>query len=284
MLIGIVWLGTALVPALTMLYDELGWWMGHMIELDGILLVGIPVAIDLAQTVQSRPLAGDLHATELVTAEDVFLGSHVAALTVRLAQRDEYTEQHTRRVALRAVQVGKQLGLSAGRLRALAIGGLVHDIGKLSVPDSILKKPAALDDEEYSVIQKHPEWGHKLLEELGGFSEGVRRLVHDHHERLDGTGYPRGLSATELELDTRILTVCDVYDALISARVYRAAWTHEQAMELLGNESGTAFDPRCIEALEQVLAREASASVTAIQSRQPTVVGPRRASLRAANS
>ncbi len=94
-----------------------------MFELDGILIVGIPVALDLAHTAQSRPLAGDLHGADLVVAEEVFLGSHVRAITIRLAEKDEYTEQHTRRVALRAVQVGELLGLSRSRLRALAIGG-----------------------------------------------------------------------------------------------------------------------------------------------------------------
>ena len=143
--IGIVWLGTALVAALTMAYSDLGWWLGHMFELDGIMIVAIPVALDLAHTAQARPLAGDLNAADLVSAEEVFLGSHVRAITLRLAEKDAYTEQHTRRVALRAVQVGERLGLSRRRLRALAIGGLVHDIGKLSVPDSILKKPGPLD-------------------------------------------------------------------------------------------------------------------------------------------
>jgi HD-GYP domain-containing protein (c-di-GMP phosphodiesterase class II) len=223
------------------------------VELDGILLVGIAVAVDLARAAQSRPLAGDLRGADLVAAEDIFLGSHVRALTVRLADKDEYTERHTRRVALLAVQVGEQLGLSASRLRALAIGALVHDIGKLSVPDGILKKPAALDDDEYAVVQSHPEWGNKLLNELGGFSEAVRHLVRDHHERLDGGGYPRGLRETEIDLDTRILTVCDVYDALISKRVYRPAWSHDDAVALLRRESGAAFDARCVAALERVV-------------------------------
>jgi HD-GYP domain-containing protein (c-di-GMP phosphodiesterase class II) len=266
--VGLVWLATALVPALTMDYSQLGWWIGHEVELDGILLVGIAVAIDLARAAQSRPLAGDLRGADLVAAEDIFLGSHVRALTVRLADKDAYTERHTRRVALLAVQVGEQLGLSAGRLRTLAIGGLVHDIGKLSVPDAILKKPGTLDDGEYEVVQGHPEWGNKLLSELGGFSHAVRQLVRDHHERLDGAGYPRGLSADEIDLDTRILTVCDVYDALISKRVYRPAWTHEDAVALLRRESGTAFDARCVAALERVVGHEtaralARATVTA---------------------
>jgi HD-GYP domain-containing protein (c-di-GMP phosphodiesterase class II) len=257
--VGVVWLATALVPALTQTWSQLGWWIGHALELDAILLVGIAVAIDLARAVQSRPLAGDLSAAELVTAEDVYLGSHVHAVMLRLAHRDTYTEQHTRRVALRAVQVGEVLGLSRNRLRALAIGALVHDIGKLSVPDSILKKPGALDDDEFAVIRKHPEWGTRLLDELGGFSDSVRRLVQDHHERLDGKGYPHGLSEDDIDLDTRILTVCDVYDALISARVYRPAWTHEDSIALLRKDIGTAFDPRCVAALEQVLAGESEA-------------------------
>jgi HD-GYP domain-containing protein (c-di-GMP phosphodiesterase class II) len=251
--VGLVWLATALVPALTQDFTFLGWWLGHEIELDGILLVGVAVAIDLARATQSRPLAGDLRGADLVAAEDVFLGSHVRALTVRLGEKDEYTERHTRRVALRAVQVGELLGLTGNRLRTLAIGGLVHDIGKLSVPDAILKKPGALDDDEYAVVQRHPEWGNKLLAELGGFSDAVRQLVLNHHERLDGGGYPRGLSESQLDLDTRILTVCDVYDALISKRVYRDAWSHEDAMALLRRETGTAFDARCVEALERVI-------------------------------
>ena len=254
--IGIAWLATSLVAALTLDYTQLGWWLGHGLELDGILAVGLPVALDLARSVQSRPLAGDLHASELVLAEEAFLGSHVRALTLSLAQRDDYTEQHTRRVALRAVQVGEALGLSPGRLRALATGGLIHDIGKLAVPDSILKKPGPLDDEEYAVIKRHPDQGAKLLDEIGGFSAAVRRLVRDHHERLDGKGYPNGLRADQIDLDTRILTVCDVYDALMSPRVYRPAWTHAASMDLLRSETGTAFDARCVNALERVLARE----------------------------
>jgi HD-GYP domain-containing protein (c-di-GMP phosphodiesterase class II) len=252
--VGLVWLATALVLALTMDFTQLGWWIGHEVELDGILLVGIAVAMDLARAAQSRPLAGDLRGADLVKSEDIFLGSHVRALTVRLADKDPYTERHTRRVALLAVQVGEALGLSPARLRTLAIGGLVHDIGKLSVPETILNKPGPLDDDEYAVVQEHPDRGFRLLHELGGFTEAVRQLVRDHHERLDGAGYPRGLSAQEIDLDTRILTVCDVYDALMSKRVYRDAWTHDDAMKLLRRDCGTAFDERCVGALEQVVA------------------------------
>jgi putative two-component system response regulator len=99
---------------------------------------------------------------------------------------------------------------------------------------------------------------------LGGFSAAVRQLVRSHHERLDGTGYPDGLPAGDLELDTRILAVSDVYDALVSARVYRPAWTHERAIALLRAEAGTAFDARCVDALERVVAREGAAPQMAV--------------------
>jgi HD-GYP domain-containing protein (c-di-GMP phosphodiesterase class II) len=152
-----------------------------------------------------------------------------------------------------AVVVGEQLGLSPARLRSLAIGGLLHDIGKLSLPEAILQKPGSLDDDEYAIVKLHPERGRELLSELGGFDDTVARLVLDHHERLDGSGYPRGLDADQLDLATRILAVCDVYDALVSPRVYRPAWPQEDAIALLHEESDAAFDPRCVEALERAV-------------------------------
>ena len=254
--IGVAWLMAAIPPATLMTYMDHGWWIGHGLELAGIVIVSVTVAIDLQRTAQSRSLVGDFSAAELVAEEEAFLGARVHALVQRLAEKDESTEEHTRRVALRAVQVGEELGLAPGRLRALAIGGLLHDMGKLSVPDRILKKPSSLEDDEFAVIKRHPEWGLKLLRELGGFQTSVLELVHSHHERLDGKGYPRGLTECDLSLDTRIMTVCDVYDALVSPRVYRDAWSHEAAIGLLHEQTGTAFDRRCVGALEAVLDRE----------------------------
>jgi putative nucleotidyltransferase with HDIG domain len=251
--VGIVWLAAALVAALTLGWWQFGWWLGHGFEIVGVVLVGVPVAVDLHRSAQSRPLAGDLCASELVAQEEAFLGSHVRALMVALAEKDEYTEGHTRRVALRAVQVGEELGLPPQRLRTLAIGGLLHDIGKLQVPDEILKKPGPLSDEEYAVVKRHPEWGAQLLRELGGFAESIRAVVLRHHERLDGSGYPNGAVGDALDLDTRILAICDVYDALVSQRVYRDAWSHERAMVILSEGSGRLFDERCISALANVV-------------------------------
>jgi len=258
---GIVLLACALYSALFLQFMYLGWWLGHIFEMLGIVVVGASLVLDLRRGRRSRTLVGDLRAAELVAAEEAFLGARVRALMKMLGAKDTSTEEHTRRVAMLAVEIGEQLGLSKSRLRSLAIGGLLHDIGKLSVPESILQKPASLDDTEYEIVKLHPERGRELLSELGGFDDTVGRLVLDHHERLDGSGYPRGLDGRELDLATRILAVCDVYDALVSQRVYRPAWQQEDALSLLREESDYAFDPRCVAALERVVAVEQQGAI-----------------------
>lgn len=254
--VGITWFVPSLYAALILDYWRLGWWIGHGAELGGILLVGVPVALDLRRATRSHALIGDLRAAQLVREEEAYLGSQVRALLVALAEKDSSTEEHTRRVALRAVQVGEELRLPPWRLRDLAVGGLLHDMGKLALPDAILKKPAALTPDEYAAVKTHPAAGVRLLSRLGGYTEAVLGLVRDHHERLDGGGYPGGLAGDQITLDARILAVCDVYDALVSPRVYREAWSHERALALLREAAGTEFDPRCVEALARVLARE----------------------------
>ena len=233
---------------------DLAGWSAHCLEFAGLALVGIPAALDLRHGVASRPLVGDLRAAHLVEHEEAFLGARVRALMLRLAAKDPSTEGHTRRVATLAVEIGERLGLPESRLRLLALGGLLHDMGKLSVPDHILNKPGALTDEEFAVIKRHPVWGRELLVELGGFPPLVLALVESHHERVDGGGYPNGAAALELELEVRVLTVADVFDALTADRVYRAAWPAERALALLDEGVGTAFDGACVAALRELVA------------------------------
>ena len=250
---GCGWLLISLYTQLALGPGSAAFYTGHALELGGVGLIGIPTVLDLMRSGASRPLVGDLGACDLVAAEEAFLGPRVRALLLRLADRDTSTEEHTRRVALLAARVGEEMRLPASSRRHLAVGGLLHDVGKLSVPLAILRKPGPLDDDEFAEIRRHPAAGRRLLEELGGFPEAVRRLVSDHHERLDGTGYPRGLRGADLPIETRILAVCDVYDALVSDRVYRAAWTPERALALLHDENA-AYDPAVVEALECVTA------------------------------
>lgn len=250
--VGCAWLAAALVPQLLVGPGTAAYLLGHLVELAGVALVGIPAALDVVRGGASRPLVGDLSATEVVAAEEAYLGSRLRALMVRLEDKDTSTEQHTRRVALLAVRVGEELALPAATLRDLAVGGLLHDIGKLSVPVEILRKPGRLEDHEFAAITCHPGAGVRLLRELGGFPPAVLRLVAEHHERLDGSGYPAGLGADRLGIGSRVLAVCDVYDALVSDRVYREAWSPQRALALLREEAGTGFDPACVEALARV--------------------------------
>lgn len=248
---GVVLLGSALVSGYLWGWGTLGFWMGHGLELTGLLTLGATLALDLRDGAPSRALHGDLRAAELVLREETFLGVQVRSLMRRLAGTDAYTAGHTRRVALLATRIGEDLHLPHARLRELALAGLLHDVGKLQVPDAVLKKPGPLTDDEFALIRRHPVAGEALLAALGGFSDGVRRVVRGHHERLDGSGYPDG--RRDLDLATRILAVCDVYDALVTARVYRGAWSHEDAVALLRREAGTGFDPGVVEALCRVL-------------------------------
>ena len=255
--VGIVWLAAALPAALLLDFQNLGWWLGHAFEIIGIAAVGFTVAHDLRRGVaRSRPLLGDLRGADLVAEAEAFLGSHIRALLVELAAKDAYTEEHTRRVALRAAQVGDELGLPPERLRDLAIGGLLHDIGKLTVPDAILKKPGPLTDEEYHVVTAR----HTGVALLQASSAGSQTWC---------TGSSAAITSGSTDRDTRgpsqairsrstspILAVCDVYDALISERVYREAWTHERALEHLRAGADRLDDAPCVEALADVLARE----------------------------
>jgi len=250
--VGCTWLGVTLYANLILGSGTFGFYSGHLLEILAVALVGLPAALDIKRAGASRPLVGDLTAPDLVAGEEAYLGPRVRALMVRLEQKDRSTEAHTRRVAELAVTIGDELGLAPGRLRELALGGLLHDMGKLAVPDAILGKPGALDDDEFTVIRRHPADGDELLADLG-FSARIRRMVRGHHERLDGSGYPDALRGAELDLETRILAVADVYDALVSPRVYRDAWPVARALGLLRSEAGTGFDARCVAALERLV-------------------------------
>ena len=169
--VGCAWLGVTLYAKLVVGPMTVAFMVGHVIEIAAVLLVTVPAALDIKRAGASRPLVGDLTATELVASEEAYLGPRVRALMVRLERRDLSTEEHTRRVALLAARVGEELKLSATARRHLAVGGLLHDIGKLAVPLDILQKPGSLTDAEFAAIKRHPADGRRLLEELGGFPD-----------------------------------------------------------------------------------------------------------------
>jgi diguanylate cyclase (GGDEF)-like protein/putative nucleotidyltransferase with HDIG domain len=182
---------------------------------------------------------------------DLYL-STIKSLALAIDAKDQYTHQHILRVQRYAVAIAKHLGLTGGELEAVNTGALLHDIGKLGVPEYVLLKPGRLTDEEFAMVKKHPEIGASILDPVE-FPWPVLPVVKYHHERWDGTGYPEGLKGEEIPLTARIMAVADVYDALTSTRSYRSAWTHEKAAEVIMKDAGTHFDPVVVQAFEQVI-------------------------------
>jgi HD-GYP domain-containing protein (c-di-GMP phosphodiesterase class II) len=252
---GLVWLAIAVATYLLSPVWSVGFWTGHILELGAFLVIATALGSDLVRATPSQSLRPEIDVRSVVTQEEALLGAWVERLLARLATKDTSTREHTRRVAELTVQVGQELGLRGGRLRGLAVAALLHDVGKLQVPDAILRKAGPLSQTEFDVIKRHPGDGAALLGHIGGFSAEAP-LVRGHHERLDGSGYPDGLRGSELSLEVRILGVCDVYDALTSERVYRHPLPQEQALAVLDQGRGGSYDPDVIDALARVVAVE----------------------------
>ncbi len=173
------------------------------------------------------------------------LESTVTALGVIVAQKDPYTAGHNERVARIAMALGHSMGLPQQRIETLRVAGNLHDIGKISVPAEILNKADRLTPEEYAQVKIHPETGFDILKDIP-FQGPVAEIVLQHHERYDGSGYPRGLKHDEALLEARILAVADIYEALTSERPYRQALPHEQAMAHIIRKAGTELCPLCV--------------------------------------
>jgi putative nucleotidyltransferase with HDIG domain len=176
----------------------------------------------------------------------------IRSLALAIDAKDQYTHQHILRVQRYSLVVARQLGVEGDELRGLETGALLHDIGKLGVPEYILLKPGQLTPEEFEKIKKHPEIGAAILDPVP-FPWPVLPVVRSHHEKWDGTGYPEGLAGEQIPFTARILAVADVYDALTSSRSYRSAWSHEKALEVIQQGSGSHFDPRVAEAFLLVI-------------------------------
>lgn len=184
-------------------------------------------------------------------AEARFRGT-ITALLMALDARDDFTAEHSSDVLSLAMSVAEDLGLDSKEALHAADVALLHDIGKIGVPNEILDKPAALSDEEWVVMKRHPEIGQRILTEVPGF-EAVAKDVRHEHERWDGTGYPDGLKGEEIPIASRIVLACDAYQAMLSERPYRDALSEAQAREQLKLGAGTQFDPAVVSSLLSAL-------------------------------
>jgi putative two-component system response regulator len=173
------------------------------------------------------------------------------ALVAALEARDLETHGHSERVVSFSLRLGQEFGLNEEQMRSLEFGSLLHDVGKIGVPDAVLRKPARLTDEEWREMRQHPVHGRQILNGIT-FLEGASRVVAEHHERWDGSGYPAGLKGEEIDLNARIFAVADAFDAITSDRVYRVGRTYEAALAELRAHAGRQFDPAVVEAFGRV--------------------------------
>jgi putative two-component system response regulator len=179
----------------------------------------------------------------------------IVALARTIDARDPYTARHSERVSVYAGRLGTKIGLTGFELEAVKRGGLFHDIGKIAIRDAILLKPSRLTPEEMAEIRKHPVVGRELLSGMKTLSFALD-VVYGHHERLDGSGYPDGLSGESIPLTARVTTIADIYDAMTTARVYRAALTREETLTIMAEEAGRGWwDPRLLDTFRSVLER-----------------------------
>lgn len=200
---------------------------------------GVPVLTTSTQPTWAPESLRLKQAEEQVAA---LRSSAICAFNQLLDLKDLNTGVHSTRLAEWGMRVGQELGLDERELQNLEIAALLHDIGKVGIPDAILRKPGRLDPDEYAVMKKHPEYGWAVLRMIPGFERAALDILH-HHESYDGKGYPAGLKETEIPIVSRIVSVIDAFDAMVSSRPYRQGLPFDEAVRRLVTASGTQFDP-----------------------------------------
>ena len=193
-----------------------------------------------------NPVADDI-ADRIDAAPDIFLK------VTRLKTKDEGTYVHSLAVSALMMRLARSLGYSDDGVRELGVAGLLHDVGKLMVPNAILRKKGGLEAEERRLMRNHPEIGYRLLKEQGNVSDTILDICRHHHEALDGSGYPAGLRADRISPEIRLSTVCDVFEALTSARPYKRPWTARDALNWMFDR-GQLFDTKMVVRLGGVFA------------------------------
>ncbi|SHJ94247.1 HD domain-containing phosphohydrolase [Tepidibacter formicigenes] len=174
----------------------------------------------------------------------------IEAIMVSLEVKDSYTVGHSHRVANYSKKIAKKLNLK--NIREIEVAALIHDIGKLGIPESILNKPERLTDDEFDIIKTHPEKGYKILEKIS-YMDNIKHIVRFHHERIDGKGYPLGFKGNDIPLESKIIAVADAFDAMTSDRCYRSKFNIDQAVDILNENKGSQFDPTIVDCFIEVL-------------------------------
>lgn len=179
--------------------------------------------------------------------EKIFFLQLVEVLAVALDERDKYTHGHARRVTTISLQIATAMRFGFHEMEILRLSGILHDIGKIGIPDTVLLKPGKLSREEFALIQEHPEKGRRILSQIRNeLIDKIADIIRYHHERYDGKGYPDGISGKDIPLFSRIIAVADSYDAMTSDRPYRKGMDKKIAIGKIRNGAGTQFDPEIV--------------------------------------
>jgi HD-GYP domain-containing protein (c-di-GMP phosphodiesterase class II) len=197
----------------------------------------------------------DLRLRRMEERFDSLRRATICALNQMLDLKDLNTGVHSTRLAEWALRLGECVGIEGEELRDLEVAAILHDIGKVGVPDSILKKPARLDSGERAIIEKHPEWGWAILRTIPGFERASLLVLH-HHEKIDGTGYPAKLRGDEIPFGARIVCAVDSFDAMVSDRAYRKGLPLDDVLRRMRADAGTHFDPVIVEHFARFAAQE----------------------------
>ena len=232
---------------------RVSWWDYHLYLLAGFAAAAMAVLTQYRRTRDATKAMSTISVTDDAERIARAYPEALTALIGAVEAKDRYTHGHSGRVAELAVRIGRRMGLDPDSLRELAHGAVLHDVGKIGVPDVVLNKPSSLSPEEWGWIKAHPVVGWEMASRAPSL-HGTLSVVRHHHERWDGTGYPDSLVGAEIPEAARIVAVADVWDALTSDRAYRPAWTADRALEHLVAARETLFDPLCVEAFLDLIA------------------------------
>jgi len=229
-----------------------GWWYYHLLMLAAVALAMRALLVERRRARSFRSVVETAFELEVSVDVEELDFEVIAALVAAVEVKDRETQGHNRRVAQLSVQIGRQLGMSATELRVLARSGLLHDVGKLGIPDAILEKQGPLNESESALMKTHPEIGVTILRRGGHFNRELLGVLY-HHERMDGSGYPHGLMADAIPIEARIVAVADTYDVLTTDRPYRHACAGTEARRVIREEAGNHLDRRVVAALMRAL-------------------------------
>ncbi len=243
--VGIAFVGVAGLSWINSATMSAGFWFAHIVDLVGVFSATVVGALLLRRRRIEVDVFRPLTLRDPLDALEYGLDPVVHAFVSDLGRKDDLTRDHVRRTAESAMRVGEALDIEPDELRRLGLGALLHDIGKIEIPDEILNKPGRLTDEEFAVMKDHARLGAQLVSDSPVLRD-IAPIIHHHHERFDGDGYPDRLAGTGIPLAARIVSVCDAWDALVNDRHYRSGMDEDRARAILTEHAGSQWDPAVV--------------------------------------